>query len=537
VTTGFGGPGGVYAYKPSAPTKGLELDFAGSGGGTITSFPEGIDCDADCGAEFAVGKLVTLTAAADIRSNFLGWKVEGGTSSCAGTGPCDIQLDEDTKVTAEFEQLPQQSLTVSRLGAGEGSVTSSPEGIDCGPTCSSTFNDGSTAVLTATPAAHSTFTGWQVSGSPGACPGTGTCSVTMSAGHAVSATFAPIPQEALSVSMAGNGSGSVVSDPAGIDCGEFCLATFDSGGVATLSAHPSPGSRFAGWSGSGCSGTGDCEVTVGAGSSVTANFARIEHNVTVGMTGAGAGAISSDPGGISCGGACSSRFLEGDVVNLTAVPATGSVFAGWSGPCSGRRRCSFVLTGDTTVRAEFRVAEWTLAVALAGEGLGTVDDQSAGIHCGLTCSGVYLHGTPITLVAKPSPGSFFDGWHGCERPEGATCHATVDREETVGAIFSISPTILIGKVQNDKGGKAVTVTPSAPGTVSVKGKGLKSDTARAGAAEEPVTLELDLSTAGRRALSKSKHRRHVMKAKITFTPRDGDPPVSKTISVLFERGR
>jgi hypothetical protein len=73
--------------------------------------------------------------------------------------------------------------------------------------------------------------------------------------------------------------------------------------------------------------------------------------------------------------------------------------------------------------------------------------------------------------------------------------------------------------------------------VSVKGKGLKSDTARAGAAEEPVTLELDLSTAGRRALSKSKHGRHVMKAKVTFTPRDGDPPVSKTISVLFERGR
>ena len=75
-------------------------------------------------------------------------------------------------------------------------------------------------------------------------------------------------------------------------------------------------------------------VTVAAGSSVTANFARIEHTVTVGTTGAGAGAISSEPGGISCGGACSSRFLEGDVVTLTAVPATGSVFTGWSGPCT-----------------------------------------------------------------------------------------------------------------------------------------------------------------------------------------------------------
>jgi hypothetical protein len=537
VTTGFGGPGGVYAFKPSAPTKGLEVDFVGSGGGTITSFPDGIDCNTDCGAEFAVGKLVTLTATADIRSNFLGWKVEGASASCAGTGPCDIQLDVDTKVTAEFEQLPQQPLTVSRLGSGEGAVTSSPGGIDCGSTCASTFNDGSTATLTATPAAHSSFTGWQVTGSPGACPGTGTCSVTMSAGRAVSATFAAIPQQTLSVSMAGNGTGGVVSDPAGIDCGEFCSAPFDTGGVVTLSAHPSPGSSFAGWSGSGCSGTGDCEVTVTAASSVTANFARIPHTVTVGKTGAGAGAISSEPGGISCGGACSGSFFEGDVVTLTAVPATGSVFAGWSGPCTGRRACTFVVAGDTTVRAEFRVAEWTLAVALGGEGLGAVSDPSAGIYCGLTCSGVYLHGTSITLVAKPSPGSFFAGWRGCDSPDGTTCHATVDHEETVGALFSISPTIVIGKVQNDKGGKAVTVTPSAPGTLSARGKGLKKDTARAAAAEEPVILELDLSAAGRRALSRSTHERFVIKAKITFSPRDGDPPVSKTISVVFERER
>ena len=200
-------------------------------------------------------------------------------------------------MTAEFEQLPQQSLTVSKLGSGEGTVTSSPEGIDCGPTCSSTFNDGSTVTLTATPAAHSSFTGWQVSGSPGSCPGTGACSVTMSAGRTVSATFAPIPQQTLSVSKAGNGSGSVDSDPAGIDCGEFCSATFDSGGVVTLRAHPSPGSRFAGWSGPDARGPATCDVTVAAGSSVTAIFARIEHTVSVGKTGAGAGAISSEPGG------------------------------------------------------------------------------------------------------------------------------------------------------------------------------------------------------------------------------------------------
>jgi hypothetical protein len=76
------------------------------------------------------------------------------------------------------------SLTVTKLGSGSGTVTSSPSGIDCGATCTAAFSNGTMVTLTATPDAGSTFTGWS-----GDCTGTGPCVVTMDQDRAVTATF------------------------------------------------------------------------------------------------------------------------------------------------------------------------------------------------------------------------------------------------------------------------------------------------------------------------------------------------------------
>ena len=77
------------------------------------------------------------------------------------------------------------SLSVATAGGGRGSVQSSPAGIACLPTCAAPFDDGAAVTLTATPGSGSTFAGW----SGGGCSGTGTCTVTMSADQAVTATF------------------------------------------------------------------------------------------------------------------------------------------------------------------------------------------------------------------------------------------------------------------------------------------------------------------------------------------------------------
>jgi FG-GAP-like repeat/Divergent InlB B-repeat domain len=78
----------------------------------------------------------------------------------------------------------------------------------------------------------------------------------------------------LTVLAAGTGSGAVSSAPAGIDCGVACGADFDPGTEVTLSASADAGSLFAGWSGAGCSGRGDCTVVMTESRTVTASFSE-----------------------------------------------------------------------------------------------------------------------------------------------------------------------------------------------------------------------------------------------------------------------
>jgi hypothetical protein len=89
------------------------------------------------------------------------------------------------------------------------------------------------------------------------------------------------PLVQLEVLKTGAGSGTVSSLPAGIRCGTTCSASFDAGGSLTLTATPSPGSRFIGWSGAGiCSETKSCQINDLAGNqTVTATFGLLSRCV------------------------------------------------------------------------------------------------------------------------------------------------------------------------------------------------------------------------------------------------------------------
>src|SRR5207249_2705982 len=90
-------------------------------------------------------------------------------------------------VTATFV-LNQFTLTVAKAGNALGTVTSSPAGIDCGPTCAANFNFGAHVTLTATPTGSGTFAGWSGAGCSGADP----CVVTIN--NAESCTDGLIPE-------------------------------------------------------------------------------------------------------------------------------------------------------------------------------------------------------------------------------------------------------------------------------------------------------------------------------------------------------
>ncbi len=90
--------------------------------------------------------------------------------------------------TVAKSNAPARTLTVTRAGAGSGNVSSSPDGIACGSTCSHAFDDGTAVTLTAGAAVGSSFTGWS-----GACSGAGQCHLTMDASKSVTATFTATP--------------------------------------------------------------------------------------------------------------------------------------------------------------------------------------------------------------------------------------------------------------------------------------------------------------------------------------------------------
>ncbi len=430
-------------------THGLSVSKAGTGAGTVTSTPAGIDCGATCAASYETGTTVTLSAAPDATSTFAGWSGAG----CSGTGSCVVTVDAARSVTATFTRITYP-LSVGRAGTGGGRVTSSPAGIDCGAACVASYDAGTAVVLTAVPDATSTFAGWS-----GACTGTGACTVTMGAAALVSATFTRITY-LLSVGRAGTGGGTVASTPAGIDCGATCAASYDTGTAVTLSATPDATSIFGGWSGAGCSGTGSCIVTVDAARSVTATFTRITYLLSVGLNGTGGGMVTSTPAGISCtAGACPASYDAGTTVVLTATPDATSTFAGWSGGvCSGAGNCAVTMSGATSVTATFTRITYPLSVALSGTGGGGVSSTPAGIGCWAgVCTAAYDAGTTVLLSATPDATSTFAGWSGGGCSGTGSCAVTMAGASSVTAtftrkIYSLSVT--------RTGGGSVSSTPS-----------------------------------------------------------------------------
>jgi hypothetical protein len=164
-----------------------------------------------------------------------------------------------------------QRLDVAVAVAGSGMVTSSPAGITCGADCTESFASGTVVMLAATPAAGAVFTGW----SGGGCSGTAPCTVTGNAPVTVTAAFAlapapPAPPTTYTLTVSKSGPGAVTSVPAGISCGTDCVESYASGMAVTLTAAPKKGWAFV-WKGA-CSGTGTCNVTLGADSMVEAVF-------------------------------------------------------------------------------------------------------------------------------------------------------------------------------------------------------------------------------------------------------------------------
>jgi len=398
----------------------------GTGSGTVTSAPAGINCGSTCSYAFAYNTVVTLTASPTAPSTFTGW-----SGACSGTGTCTVTMSSARSVTATFTAPGNQTLTVTKSGTGSGMVTSSPAGINCGADCSEAYIYNTSVTLTAVPAAGSTFTGW----SGGGCSGTSTCILTMTAATTVTANF-NLQTPTLTVNKTGTGGGTVTSNPAGINCGADCSEAYTYNTSVTLTATAVAGSTFTGWNGGGCSGTGTCTIVMTTATTVTANFNLQTPTLTVNKTGTGGGTVTSNPAGINCGADCSESYPYNTQVTLTATASTDSYFAGWSGDadCSDGQ---VTMNVSKTCIATFNIRIYTLMLTKTetGGSDGTVISNPAGINCGSTCSYAFAYNTQVTLTATPATGSAFYGWSGACTGTGS-CVIAMTGAKSVTATFS-----------------------------------------------------------------------------------------------------
>jgi hypothetical protein len=170
----------------------------------------------------------------------------------------------------------------------------------------------------------------------------------------------------LTVATAGDGAGTVTSNPPGITCGTDCAESYASGTMITLTAAPASNSVFAGWSGCDSVDGTSCTVAMNGSASVTARFDRQRFTLTASKSGLGRGTVTSSPSGISCGTDCSESYLAGTSVTLTATPALGSIFMEWRGcdAVSGAR-CTVTMNRQQSVTASFLGVRLTLSIGSA----------------------------------------------------------------------------------------------------------------------------------------------------------------------------
>jgi Divergent InlB B-repeat domain len=336
--------------------------------------------------------------------------------------------------------VPPQTADLTVQKAGSGTVTSASTDIDCGTKCNVSVPVGTIVELSATAASGYSFVGW--SGSGISCSGTGTCALTLDVSSAVTATFSQnsAPQYDLAVTVAG--SGTVVSNPAGVNCPGDCSGPYASGTVVTLTAAPATGFTFTGWSGSGLSCSGlTCPVTMSSARSVTATFTAIppaSYTLTVSVS--GSGTVVSLPAGINnCTGTCNASFVGGTPVTLAATPASGFSFTGWNGAgCSGTNTCDVTMSAARSVSAAFAaVAPNTAALNTVVTGSGTVVSSPAGINCPTDCAETLNVGTSVTLTAAPASGYSFGGWAGGCSGTSLSCTVTLTGATTVSAQFNL----------------------------------------------------------------------------------------------------
>jgi subtilase family serine protease len=194
----------------------------------------------------------------------------------------------------------------------------------------------------------------------------GTLTVGVSQNFSASGSSAPFPGDSITQYKWDWGDGQTTTT-----AGVTASHTYTSSGTKTVTLTVTDSDSAAN---GGRTGSSAIQITVQAAT----------QTLTAAASGNGSGTISSNPGGISCGATCSHDYATGTMVTLAEAPASGSVFSGWSGDCSGTGGCTVTMSQARSVTATFTLqssAPICLVPKLKGKTLAAARGALTQAHC------------------------------------------------------------------------------------------------------------------------------------------------------------
>ena len=431
--------GAEQLYTLTAPPAGTQYTLTtSSGAGGTTS----------AGGLYPAGNTASITATPGTGYIFGGWTLDG-TPITDKTNPYQLVMNANHDLKADFtaSQSTSYALLVNSMPAAGGSVTSAPVG--------TSFAAGDSVSLTAVPATGYTFSGWTVNGASAGT--TNPLSVVMSANKTVQANFTVIPAATYTLTVTPATGGTVTPTPSG--------TSFTAGASVSLAAAATTGFTFSGWTVDGASGgaTNPLSITMSANHTVLANFTAIPATTyTLTVTPATGGTVTPTPSGTS--------FAAGTNVSLTAAPANGFTFFGWTvdGVSAGSTNpLAITMSANKTVQASFApvLATYTLTVTQATG--GTVTNTPSGAS--------FSAGASVSLTATPANSYTFSGWtvDGVSAGVANPLVVTMGANKTVQAKFNAAlvpltdttgPTLNISSLSD--GAVTGNATLNVAGTVS-----------------------------------------------------------------------